>query len=170
MAYQNTYTAPKAPVENKPASTPLPSDTNAALEQTMASMQCLHALYKEENEHLETSDSKAFMAMQDKKYIAAIEYEGMIRQIMERTEDIKNASPALKDKMIQMHEEFSSIKSENLKSLKRMQGSAQRLGNTLRKAAIRASEKQCTNNYTETGGIQGKAKKQRVSSGINETA
>ncbi|MGH1403528.1 MAG: hypothetical protein ACRBDL_04740 [Alphaproteobacteria bacterium] len=170
MAYQNTYTPPQTPAQRTVPSTPLPGNANAALEKAILSMQCLHSIYKEENEHLKASDSKAFMDLQDKKYVAAIEYEDIARQMMERTEEIKGASPALKDKIKQMHEEFTSLKTENLEALERMQGSARRLGNTLRKAAIRATEKQCTNNYTETGGMQNKAKQQRVSSGINETA
>ncbi len=168
MTYKNSENT--STKNNKRQATPLPKDPNIAVKDVISSIEVLKTLFKEENSFLANTDTKGFSDMQENKFLAAIHYEDLASQMIERKNDFKNADPALKERLIKMNEEFQSIKRNNLESLKRMQDGTRRLTNTIRKAALRASDSQNAKSYTPGGDKPQGRNKTIISTGINETA
>ena len=169
MTYQNTF-HPNDIEAKAIQSVDMPKDINQALKLLISGLQDLHKIYKEETNVLQNVDSKSFLDMQDKKFKTAIRYEAMIREIMTRKDDIKNANPALKKQLKDAQKKFSELTTDNLKAVERMQKCTRRLGDTLRKAAIHATQNQRASSYSGNGALSNGAKHKSVSTGINETA
>lgn len=169
MTYKNSENNTAQNQQRRPV-TPLSKDTNTAVKDVISSIEVLNALLKEENNLLNTTDTKGFANLQQDKFTAAMKYEDLSGQMIERKKDIEKADPALKEQLKKMHEEFLIIKQNNLESLKRMQNGTRRLTNTIRKAALRASERQNAKGYTPDGDNPNSKKKSLISTGINETA
>ena len=171
MTYQNTQSP--TPEEKHSSSAPnveLPANTNKALQSIIGSMEELSSIYTEENKALSQTDSQAFLDMQESKYQAAIRYEALIRQMIDRKDEIAQADPDLKSKLQTMKNQFSLIKEENKAAIERMQNCTRRLGDTLRRAAIKATQRQQTNTYSHTGDMPNSSKGRLISTGINEKA
>lgn len=148
----------------------LSGDPNTALRQMIGMIEKLQALYEQEVKVLQATDSKAFMDMQDEKVEAIRTYQIGISQLLERKDELKKADPAIRNKLKAMHADFSKQSRKNLEALARMRRCTERLGNTLRHAAIMAAQQQRTFSYGETGAIAGSARNKAVSSGVSETA
>ena len=147
----------------------LPKDTNAALMDITSTMQKLSDIYIEETDALSNIDNKRFLSLQDKKLKIAYEYQDNMGQILARKEEVKNISTSMKKKLKKAHKEFSEISKRNIEALARMQRCTEKLGNTLRSAAIRDAHKQSGYSYGENGSISNTAKRKAVSSGLSET-
>ena len=147
----------------------LSRDTNAAVKDVMDIIKALGKVYNEETEALKKTDTKKFMAMQDKKIAAAHEYQSAMAQMIARKNELKNADPAMKDRLQKLHDNFSDISKENIQAIDRMQRCTERLGNTIRNAAIKTVQHQRGYSYGETGSIPNTSRKKAVSSGLSET-
>ncbi len=147
----------------------LPRDTNVAIKDVMDIIKCLGKVYSEENEALKRSDTKKFMALQEKKLTAAHEYQSAMAQMIARKNELKTADPAMKDRLKKLHSNFSAISEENMRSIERMQRCTERLGNTIRTAAIKSAHNTRGYSYGETGAISNISRKKAVSSGLSET-
>lgn len=164
---------PETPVHARPQEDQaivLSSDPNTALRQVISTIEKLQGVYERETDVLHTVDGKAFMAMQDDKIGAIREYQCGMSQLLSRRDEMGAADPALKKKLKTMHAVFSQQSRENLEALARMKRCTERLGNTLRQAAISAVQQQRTYSYGENGTITGNARNKAVSSGVSETA
>lgn len=147
----------------------LPVSTHAAMKDVMDTIKALGNVYREETEALEKSDTKAFMAMQDKKIHAAQEYQTVMAQMVARKNELKTADPAIKDRLDKLHKGFQALSKQNLDAIDRMQRCTERLGNTIRNAAIKSEQTKRGYSYSETGAIPNTSRKKAISSGLSET-
>ncbi len=147
----------------------LSKDTNTALREVALIVQKMQGVFEEETEALKNTDSDKFTQLQKKKLVVGREYQNIMSQMLARKNEIEKAAPSLKEKLKQMQEEFSEASEKNMEAIKRMEKATERLGNTIRNAAIRAAQKDRGYSYGETGTIPSSAKKKAVSSGLSET-
>ncbi|MBI1300141.1 MAG: hypothetical protein GC137_00645 [Alphaproteobacteria bacterium] len=158
------------PTEKKELKTKLlPVDTNAALREVVTRMSVLNDVFEEETKALNNIDNDTFIALQDKKLAVAIEYQDCITQIMGRKNEIKRADPALRERLKEMQAKFQDISKRNMEALERMHRCTERVGNTIRNAAVKAANKERGYSYGEDGNIPSSAKKRSVSTGLSET-
>lgn len=147
----------------------LPKNTDAAITEVIKTIDALRLVYEEENIVLTNMDSKAFIALQDKKANAARMFQIHMGQMIARKDEIKAAPQSLKDNLKAAHSHFQDISIKNMIAIERMQRCTERLGNTIRNAAIKAAQGMRTYSYGETGSISSFAKNKLVSSGLSET-
>jgi hypothetical protein len=147
----------------------LSADPNKAMQEMMSTIDNLRAIYVQENEALDTSDTKTFMELQEKKLEAARSYQEGIETILARKEQMKKANPLLKKRLAEMQKDFSDLAAKNIESLKRMQRCTHRLGELIMNAAKDAARSQRSFVYGETGAMRGSERK-TVSMGVSETA
>ena len=146
----------------------LSKDTNTALREVTSTIKKMEQVFVDETKALNEIDSKAFMALQEQKLSIAREYHNDMGQILARKDELKKADPAIKNTLDKMHEKFSEITKNNLKAIERMGRCTERLGDTLRNAAIRSAQKQRSYSYGENGAISSASKRRAISSGISE--
>lgn len=147
----------------------LSRDTNTALNEVMRTIRVLEDVYKDETKALKNMDSNKFLSLQDSKFTAARNYQSHMEQIMARKGEIQSADPSIKEKLKNVYAEFSELSQDNVKAIERMQRSTERLGNSLRSAAIRSAQSQRACGYSDNGKISPYAKSKAVSSGFGET-
>lgn len=149
--------------------TPLPRDTNNALREIMKSITTLAKLYDKETDALDSTDTNLFMGLQDEKLVIARTYQSHMAQMLARKEDLRSADPTLKQKLQEMHNAFTATSQKNMEALARMQRCTERLGNTVRLAALRSAQSNRACSYGETGAASGSTQRKAVSAGMNET-
>lgn len=147
----------------------LSSDPDQALTQMVEAIQTLKDIYARETEALENSNTEVFLGLQDEKFMAAQNYQDGIAQIIARKDDMKTASAPLKNTLRKLQEEFSPLFQRNLEALERMNKTAIRIGEKIRRAAMTEANKYRTLSYTENGHVSHDDRKM-VSSGMIETA
>ncbi len=147
----------------------LPVDSDAALLEITKNIKSLADIYIEETKALNDIDNKRFLELQEEKLIIARQYQNNMGQMLERKDEIKRTSPNVKKTLQEIHEEFQEISRKNMEALARMQRATEKLGNTLRNAAIRDAHKKSGYSYSEDGKISSKSTKKAVSSGLSET-
>lgn len=147
----------------------LPKNTDAALLEVISTIEKLQNVYEEENSAISELDSLGFLALQEKKIEAARRYQVHMGQMLARKNEIAKASPTTKERLKEAHAKFQEISNQNLEAIERMQRCTERLGNTIRSAAIRAAQDMRTFSYGETGEISNHARNKVVSSGLSET-
>ena len=147
----------------------LSNNTNHAIGDVIAAAKTLKNIYSAEINALQEPDTKEFLNLQDSKLVAAQDYYAFMTQMLERKTELENIDPTLKKRLREIHTHFSDTTQQNLKALKRMKRCSERLGNTLRKAAIRAAQKSNTLSYSENGRLPNESSRKIVSSGLSET-
>lgn len=147
----------------------LSKDTNTALREITSTIKKMEKIFIDETTALNNIDNKAFMALQEQKLTIAREYQNDMGQILARKDELRKADPAIKNTIDQMQAKFSEISKNNLEAIGRMQRCTEKLGNTMRSAAIRAAQKNRGYSYSETGAISSAAKRRAISSGISES-
>ena len=147
----------------------LSASPEKAMNEMMETIDALRDVYIEENKALEDTDTKAFMALQDRKFETAKVYQQGIEEILARKDEMRRVDPSLKRKLERMQADFTTLAAENKESLKRMQRTMERLNNTIRNAAKDAVNKTQATSYGECGRLQN-TEKRVVSTGISETA
>ncbi len=156
-------------MNNPRENTLLSKDTNKALGEVANTIKNLGYVYKEEIAALEKNDNKTFVALQEKKFIAASDYKNDMGQMLARKNEINNASPSMKDKLKKMQKEFAVLSHQNMEAIERMQRCTERLGNTIRNAVIRDAQRASGCGYGENGTLSNKARRRSISSGLSET-
>ncbi|MGH1375713.1 MAG: hypothetical protein ACRBCK_05115 [Alphaproteobacteria bacterium] len=169
--YKNTHTENNAsPTQALLAKEVLlPKDTNNALREVMKSITNLAKLYAKETTALNATDTNIFMDLQEEKLVIARMYQNHMAQMLARKDDLRSADPTLKQKLKDMHNEFCTTSQKNTEALTRMQRCTERLGNTVRLAAIRSAQSNRACSYGETGAVAGSAQRKGVSAGMSET-
>ena len=147
----------------------LSRDTNTALNEVMRTIHALEDVYKDETAALKNMDRNTFLSLQDSKFTAARNYQSHMEQIMARKGEIQSADPSIKEKLKNVYAEFSEHSQNNMRAIERMQRSTERLGNTIRNAAIRSAQDQRGCGYGDNGKISPHAQSKAVSSGFGET-
>jgi hypothetical protein len=165
-------TKAKAPNSGKPAEKPagepvLSSRPDEALRQMMRTVDELKAVYAEENAALLAADTKLFIALQDRKIAIVRNYQACAQQIIDRREEFRNTSPAVRRQLQAMQEDFSQLAAVNIKAIDRVSKSVQRLGARIMRAAREAVQKKSVN-YGSSGNIN--KIERAVSLGFSESA
>ncbi len=156
--------------EHEPEQTILLSrDTNTALKDVMRSIKSLEKIYEKENKVLKNMDSKGFMALQGEKLIVAKNYQNIMAQMLARKNEIASVDPKIKQILKNTYADFSERSRINMEAIERMQRSTERLGNTIRNAAIRSAQSQRSYSYGENGALSNATRNKAVSSGLSET-
>lgn len=153
----------------KPQGPLLPRDTTAALKDVVRAVKSLEKIYAKENKCLKDMDSNGFLALQDEKLSVAKNYQNVMGQMLARKNEIRSVDPKIKEILKKAHTEFTEHSRKNLEAIERMQRCTERLGNTIRNAAIRSAQSQRSYSYGETGALSGNATSKAVSSGLSET-
>ncbi len=147
----------------------LSSDPNQAIQQMMETIDQLRSVYERETETLDNADTAGFFALQEKKMDIASTYQSSISELINRKNEIKAATPNLKEKLEKAQKEFSALSQRNLDALSRMSNCIERLGDTLRNAAKDSAKEQQAVSYTQDGKL-GIDDRKILSTGVSETA
>lgn len=157
--------------EKKPqAKIQAPFNPNKALEEMIATVDSLRSVYRLETEALAASDTKKFLALQDDKLLAARKYQHGVEAMASRRDEMKAASPRLRERLQGMHADFSALAAKNLEALERMRRSTERLGDTIMQAARDAAKRKRTISYAGNGALSSHSERKAVSMGVSETA
>lgn len=144
----------------------LSADPEKAMQQMMDTIDALRRIYVEENAALDTSDTKTFMRLQDRKIKAALNYQTGAEQLRARREDIARLGSGTRKKLIDKQEEFSGVMAENLKAIDRLRRGVQRLNDRIMTSARESAQKNNAN-YSRSGLLN---KNERpVSIGLSES-
>lgn len=145
----------------------LSRDPNRALREMMDAIAALQAIYAEENAALAAADTRAFVALQERKIGIVKNYQSAAQQIIARRDDFRGVNPAFKHQLQIMQNEFSELAAVNMQALDRIRRSVQRLGARVMRAA-RESVQKTSVNYGAKGSM---TKVERaVSIGFSESA
>ena len=144
-------------------------DPNSALRDVIDTIKVLSGLYQDETEALVKSDTQTFMSLQPKKLEVAQTYQDRMSFVMAHKNDLHRADNALKNRLKTMQTSFAELSQKNMEAINRMQRCTERLGNSIRSAAIQSAQHQRAFSYGETGAIPNATQKKVVSSGISET-
>jgi predicted nucleotide-binding protein (sugar kinase/HSP70/actin superfamily) len=158
-----------APETQSEPSVLLSRNTNTALKDVMRSIKALEKVYDKENKVLKNMDSKGFMEIQNEKLVTAKHYQTVMTQMLARKDEIAKADPKVKQVLKNAYADFTERSRLNLEAIERMQRSTERLGNTIRSAAIRSAQTQRSFSYGENGALSNTTKNKAVSSGLSET-
>lgn len=145
----------------------LDQNPNTAIQQMMDALDALRHVYSEENQALESADTRRFMDLQERKISAAQHYHDTAAQIIEHREKFAKADPALRQRLQAMHADFSKMTETNLSALERLNKGVKRLGDRIVKSARDAAMRDATN-YRRNGTLHHQDRP--VSMGINESA
>lgn len=143
---------------------------NEALREMITVARALQSVYEEETRILKSTDGKAFLEFQERKSEAARAYQSAISTLILRKEEVKTADPALREELRATQSHFSKVIQVNLEQLNRMRKCTDRLGQTIRNAAIRAAQEKSTFSYGDNGRLNTSSNSLRVSTGVSETA
>lgn len=149
---------------------PLPHDMNAALREVIKTVSNMNDYYVEETEALVAIDSQKFLSLQEKKLERAMVYHNHLNEMIKRKDDIKTADPILRRKLKELQEIFHKLSESNLEALERMQRCTERLGQTIRNAALRSAQSQRSFSYGVNGTLNSASRNKVISSGHSETA
>lgn len=145
----------------------LSRNPNTAIQEMMETIDALRSVYLEENEALESADTKRFLSLQQRKLGIARTYQDGARQLVERKDEMKTADPDLKKKLEDMQADFSEITSKNLSALERVRGSVQRMNDRIMTSARDAAQKRNVQ-YRSNGSLE--QNERSVSIGVTESA
>lgn len=160
---------PKGETQSQNDNLMLPTNPERAIQEMMVRIDELRAVYMEETDALEKSDTARFLKLQDTKLESARRYQLGIEEILSRKDEMQRIDPMLKTRLQKMQADFSGLAHSNMTALKRMQRTMERLGGTVRNAAKDAVNKQRSYSYGESGILKSNEKRV-VSTGISETA
>ncbi len=146
------------------------TDIVTAIEEMIAIIDDLADIYSEEIMILDAADGNGFLEHQEKKAIAARAYQTVMVNMIDRKDEIKAAPEEIRRKLKETHARFSDLTSRNLEALERMQRCTERLGDTIRNAAIREARNKQSYSYGQNGKMSDSLQGRRISSGISETA
>lgn len=138
-----------------------------AMQEMMSTIDTLRTVYTEETDALQGADTMKFLEIQDRKIKAARDYKDGAEQLLKRKEEFKDIDPALRNKLVKMHEDFSGLATNNIQALDSMRKAVQRLGDRIMRAA-RDAASQDGASYSAGGDI--KSNDRAVSIGVNESA
>lgn len=166
---QHRQTGKQSMRKSKNANGPLHADPNRAMQEMMDTIDQVRNVYERETEALDRLDTKAFIAIQDEKIQATNIYKTRIEEILRRKAEMKNVEPHIKRDLEQMQANFAELSSKNMNSLKRMQKTMTRLGETVQKVAKESVNKEQAFSYGNSGRLDSHERKS-VSIGVSETA
>ena len=145
----------------------LPNDPNRAMQEMMSTIDRLRLSLIEETRVLKEADTRTFLSLQDKKLDIARDYLDGMTQLLSRKDELKQADPALTDRLEKMRVEFADIAHENHAALERMKNGMKRLGERIMETARETAKKEDQSVYGASGQMQTGLK---ASIGVNKSA
>lgn len=145
----------------------LSRDPRKAIDEMMATIDALRAVYIEETDALENVDTRRFMDLQERKIETARNYQSGIAQILARKDEIRAADPDLRTRLVRMQEDFADLSAKNMQALERVKNSVTKLGERMMRSARDAAQKDVVN-YGKRGQLN--QYKGPVSIGVSEQA
>lgn len=145
----------------------LNKDPKKAMQEMMDIIDNLRGIMQAENEALNSTDTKAFIAIQDDKIAAARVYQSGVNQMITRKQEMKTAPAAMKSKLEEKRSDFLVLAEENLQALERMRKGMSRLSDRIMNIAKSEAEKSQKFVYGAHGKLEGTGK---ASIGVNERA
>ena len=145
----------------------LSRNPNKALQEMMETIDALRSVYEEETKALQEADTKRFTTLLNRKLEIAHNYQAGAAQMLERREEFKKTDPELRRKLLQAHENFTTLSSNNLDALERSKKAVQRLGDRIMSVARDAVRKESVT-YGASGDLG--SSQRPVSIGLNESA
>jgi len=156
-----------APIIEEPKTKKLSGNPNKAMSQMIVIIENLREQMEAETAALRETDTKSFMVVQEDKIGIARQYLDGMKDLLSRTEALKNADPALRSQLEEVRSSFGVAVQENLKALKLMNKGVKRLEERIIDAARREADKENKFAYGATGHLQNGVAS-RI--GINERA
>lgn len=153
-------TKPAAPAAPKAAA------INTMMRELIVTITALRDVLIKENDALDHSNSRAFLAMQDEKVTVARRYEALMSELLART-DLKSADPALKQQLLSIEAGFTRVMKENLVKLDRMKNATEKLGERIMKSARKSAESMTQFAYGSGGTMQ---RGNKATIGVSEQA
>lgn len=145
----------------------LSSNPNKAMQQMMVTIDELKARTIKETAALNESNTSLFMDLQDEKLTVAREYLHGMEDLMSRSDEMKNASPAIKEKFKEVRENFALIAKENLEAIEKMRNGMRKLEERIILAARKEADSKSKFSYGSNGYLQNGIAS-RI--GVNESA
>ena len=139
---------------------------NTTLRELIITITALRDVLLKENDALEHSNTRAFLAVQDEKVTVARRYEALMGELLAR-EDLKFADPALKKQLLSIEEGFTKVMKENLIKLDRMKNATEKLGERIMKSARKSAESMTQFAYGAGGTMQ---RGNKATIGVSEQA
>ncbi|MCE9507833.1 MAG: hypothetical protein K8R48_05905 [Alphaproteobacteria bacterium] len=109
------------------------------------------ALLLKETEALKKADFKTVDTLQAGKKIFARQYHDKVKELSIRKEDFRGLDPALRERLLEERNRFTTILSDNAYALERAQNSVKRLVNNILDAARRNVLENQQTNYSRAG-------------------
>lgn len=139
---------------------------NATMRELIVTVTALRDVLLKENDALDHSNSRAFLAMQDEKVTVARRYEALMSDLLSR-DDVKSADPALKQQLLSIEAGFTRVMKENLVKLDRMKNATEKLGERIMKSARKSAESMTQFAYGAGGTMQ---RGNKATIGVSEQA
>lgn len=143
------------------------ANPDAAMLEMMQALDALRAVYDEENNALEASDTRRFMDLQDRKIQAARRYHETAAQVVDQRENLSLANPEILRQLEKKHTDFTAMTEKNLAHIDRMNKTVKRLSERIVKSA-RDAALQDSASYSRRGTMY--RNDRPVSTGLNESA
>lgn len=144
-----------------------PADINVAILHTIIAVTALRDVLLKENEALEASKTKDFLALQDEKVEVARRYEILVNHLMDNGEKTKTADEKLKAQLQRLQGDFSTVCQRNLELIERMKTATEKLGECIMRSARKTAEAATQFAYGSSGKMQ---RGNRASIGLEERA
>lgn len=155
------------PVETDMHNMLLPKQSNRAVQAMLDVIEELASFYEQENETVDATDTRSFITLQDRKIALARRYQEYAKQALARRDELKNAAPDLRQRLIIAHDKLTEHTSKNLDGLERLRKGVNRLSERIMSGAREAAQKEVPN-YNAGGSLT--PHKRAVSMGLNESA
>lgn len=143
------------------------ANPNDAMLEMMQALDALRAVYDEENNALEASDTRRFMDLQDRKIQAAQRYHETAAHVVDQRAHLPSANPEILRQLEEKHADFSVMTQKNLAHIERMNKTVKRLSERIVKSA-RDAALQDSASYSRRGTMY--RNDRPVSTGLNESA
>jgi len=145
---------------------PAPVNPDAAIEDMLGTIGRLREVLCEETQALKACAPQSFMQLQDRKLAVARDYQEGMEHIMKNKEQIKKATPALKNRLEKERKVFADIAQTNKEAIERMNNGMKRMSERIMKTARQSAVEKQQYAYGASGEMQGAHK---ASIGINES-
>lgn len=146
----------------------LSADPKQAMQDMMMTIDALRNVYVAETTALQSSDTDAFLNLQDEKIIAAQRYHSGLSDFLNRKDEILSVHPDLKAIIRRKQEEFSTVARDNMDALDRMRRTVDRMGSRIMQAARDTATRDSVS-YGNKGSMTGYNNKP-ITMGLNESA
>jgi len=132
----------------------LPRNPNKAMQQMMDTIDVLRKQMVAETQALKETNTQEFMRLQDDKITISQRYARSMEEMIERKEEMRQATPALIEKLKAMRADFATITQENITEIQKMSKGMKSLETRIMEAARKEAQKGNQFAYGATGKLK----------------